>query len=289
MSPERNPVIVKTSSVLLMLTVLALFMIPGGMIRASSKEVAVIESAAEVLDALSSIPLRGIPPALMQDAQGVAVIPNVFKASFVIGGRHGRGVVLVREADGSWGNPLFVSLTGGSIGWQVGVQSTDVVLVFKTRNSLDRILKGKGKLTLGADVGVAAGPIGRQAEAGTDAQLKAEIYSYSRSRGLFAGVSLEGAAFLIDAEANELFYHLRGISPGDLSAMKGPPNPAVDKLKAQLTKLSVLTPPAAAPYPTQIITAPIPLETNPPPVVVPIPVPTAPPPPPPIVPPQQPH
>lgn len=289
-SPERNPVIVKSSSLLTTLTVLALFTIPGGKIHASYKEVAVIESAAEVLDALSSIPLRGIPPALMQDAQGVAVIPNVLKAGFVIGGRHGRGVVLVREADGSWGNPLFVSLTGGSIGWQVGVQSTDVVLVFKTRNSLDRILKGKGKLTLGADVGVAAGPIGRQAEAATDAQLKAEIYSYSRSRGLFAGVSLEGAAFLVDESANELFYHLRGVSPGDLSAMKGVQSPAVDKLKAQLTKISVLTPPAPIAYPMQIITPPIPPETSPPPVVVPIPVPAPPPPPmappPPVVPPQ---
>lgn len=271
----------KTTLVMLILTVLILFTIPGGRIRAGSKEVAVIESAAEVLDALSSIPFRGIPPALMQDAQGVAVIPNVLKAGFVIGGRHGRGVVLVREPDGAWGNPLFVSLTGGSIGWQVGVQSTDVVLVFKTRNSLDRILKGKGKLTLGADVGVAAGPIGRQAEASTDAQLKAEIYSYSRSRGLFAGVSLEGAAFLIDSDANELFYHIRGVSPGDLSAMKGLQMPAVDKLKAQLTKISVLTPPAPIVYPTQIISPPIPPETNAPPVVVPIPVPTAPPSPPP--------
>src|SRR5208337_2824100 len=163
-------------------------------------------------------PLRGLPPAMVHDAQAVAIIPDVIKAGFVIGGRHGRGIVVVRQPDGSWSNPLFVSLTGGSIGWQIGVQSTDVVLVFKTRNSLDRIIKGKGKLTLGADAAVAAGPVGRQAEADTDGQLKAEIYSYSRSRGLFVGLSLEGAGLLVDQDTNESFYRIRGGRAGDVLA-----------------------------------------------------------------------
>src|SRR5207245_392761 len=127
-----------------------------------------VSSAAEVLQALSAVPFGGIPRTLLQDAQGIVIVPDVIKAGFVIGGRHGRGVALVRGPSGAWGNPVFVSLTGGGIGWQIGVQSTDVVLVFKTRKGLDRILEGKDKLTLGADVAVAAGPVGRQAEAGTD-------------------------------------------------------------------------------------------------------------------------
>ena len=120
------------------------------------------------------------------------IVPRVIKAGLVVGGRFGRGVVLVRNGKGCWSNPAFVTLTGGSVGWQIGVQSTDLVLVFKNRKTADRLLHGKDKLTLGADAAVAAGPLGRQAEAGTDARLHAEIYSYSRSRGLFAGISLKG-------------------------------------------------------------------------------------------------
>src|SRR5262249_49915713 len=158
------------------------------------------------VQALAAVPLKCIPPTLLQDAKGVAIIPHVLKASLLVGGRFGRGVVLVRQPDGTWSNPVFVTLAGGGIGWQLGIQSTDRVWVFKTSHSRDRILRGKGQLTLGGDVAVAAGPVGRQAEAATDGQLMAEIYSYSRSRGLFAGLSLEGAGMLADAEANEAFY-----------------------------------------------------------------------------------
>ncbi|HEX4592541.1 MAG TPA: lipid-binding SYLF domain-containing protein [Gemmataceae bacterium] len=162
-----------------------------------------IRASSDVLETIQSIPEKSIPPALLADAQGIAIIPNVIKGGFVVGGRVGHGLVLSRNADGSWGGPAFVAIGGASIGLQAGVQSTDVILVFKSRTSLERVLRGKGKLTLGADVAVAAGPVGRQAEAGTDGMLKAEIYSYSRSRGLFAGVSLEGAAILYDGEANQ--------------------------------------------------------------------------------------
>jgi lipid-binding SYLF domain-containing protein len=193
----------------------------------------------------------------------VAILPDVVKAGFVVGGRYGRGVILLRQPDGSWSNPVFITLAGGGIGWQVGVQSTDLVLVFKTSNSLDRILKGKGKLTLGADVAVAAGPVGRQAEAATDAMLRAEIYSYSRSRGLFAGVSVEGAGLLVDCEANEAFYGLRGGRPDDiLHLVLNPPIAAVECLKAELSRLSM---PAAPPV---IIMPP---QTPPPPQVRPVP------------------
>jgi lipid-binding SYLF domain-containing protein len=186
------------------LTFGALFPSP---VIAGNKETAIVEESCEVVDALASIPLKGIPPALFKDAQGVAIFPGVFKASFIFGGRYGRGIFLVRETNNSWGPPLFLTITGGSVGFQAGAQSTDLILLFKTKASVDRILKGKDKITLGLDLAVAAGPVGRQAEAATDAQLKAEIYSYSRARGLFAGLALEGAGLHVDSSATEAYKH----------------------------------------------------------------------------------
>jgi len=118
--------------------------------------------------------------------------------------RHGRGVVVSRDGDGNWVGPTFVTVTGGSVGWQAGVQATDVVLVFKTKKSVEGLMEGK--FTIGADAAAAAGPVGREASAATDSKLKAEIYSYSRSRGLFAGVSLDGSAMRIDAAATSRYY-----------------------------------------------------------------------------------
>jgi lipid-binding SYLF domain-containing protein len=249
---------------------LVLFLAQGSL-SARPPEVATVESATEVLQTYAAIPLKGIPPALLQDAKGVAIIPNSVKLGFVIGGRFGRGVILVRQPDGSWGNPIFITLAGGGIGWQAGVQSTDIILVFKTSSSLTRILNGKGKLTLGADVAVAVGPVGRQAEAGTDGQLKAEIYSYSRSRGLFAGISLEGAGLLIDFGSNEAFYRLGGGLPADVMQPGLPvPLPAV-QLKAQLTQMSAPLPPPVVVYPPQTPPPPPPPQGPPPPVVYPPP------------------
>jgi lipid-binding SYLF domain-containing protein len=161
-----------------------------------------LQSAVDVLADFSAIPLQGIPPALLANAQGVAIIPRVVKAGLLVGGRVGHGVVLTRDRNGAWCGPTFVSLAGASLGFQGGVESADVVLVFRSRDSLNRVLVGKSKLTLGADAAIAAGPVGRQAEAGTDARLRAEILSYSRSRGLFAGVALDGAVIVYDRTAN---------------------------------------------------------------------------------------
>jgi lipid-binding SYLF domain-containing protein len=162
-------------------------------------------SATAVLTDLSEIPAKGIPATLMADAQGVAVIPRVVKAGFVVAGSGGHGVVVAKDKDGNWGDPVFVNFGGGSVGFQAGVEATDVVLVFRDRKSLDRLLAGKGKVTLGADASVAAGPVGRQATAGTDARLEAEIVSYSRSRGLFAGVALDGSVIRPDMNTNAAF------------------------------------------------------------------------------------
>lgn len=163
-----------------------------------------LQQAVKVLDEVMRMPENAIPQRLLSDAYAVAVVPEVVKAGLVVGGRHGRGVIAVRQADGSWSTPSFISLTGGSIGFQAGVQATDVVLVFRSERGVDSIVNGK--FTLGADAAVAAGPVGRMAQASTDGQLKAEIYSYSRSRGLFAGVALDGAVLSIDHRANVRAY-----------------------------------------------------------------------------------
>ena len=173
-----------------------------------------VYEATGVLKEIMAIPEKGIPPALLSDAYGVAIVPGVIKLGFIIGGRYGTGVLMVRDKDGTWSSPTFVSLAGGGIGWQIGAQSTDIILVFKSRKSIDGIMKGK--FTLGADASVAAGPVGRNLEAATDVKLKAEIYSYSRSRGLFAGISLEGAALQIDGDTNAAFYGKKNIRAEDI-------------------------------------------------------------------------
>lgn len=160
--------------------------------------------AARVLGEILRIPEESIPDKLLFEAQAIAVIPSVIKAGFGIGGRRGRGLIAVRGKDGTWSNPVYITLTGGSFGFQVGVQSTDVILVFKTARGVDSIVSGK--FTLGADASVAAGPVGRSAQASTDERLKAEILSYSRARGLFAGVALDGTRLSIDNKSNQKVY-----------------------------------------------------------------------------------
>jgi lipid-binding SYLF domain-containing protein len=164
-----------------------------------------VDAATGVLDEIMSVPAKQIPQYLLADAHGVAIIPNVVKGGFVVGVRHGRGVALIRDDMGQWNPPIFVSLTGGSVGWQAGIQSTDVVLIFRTRKSIDGLMSGR--LTVGVDAAVAAGPVGRQAAAATDTSLGAEILSYSRSRGLFAGVSLDGSLMQLDHAAGSAYYH----------------------------------------------------------------------------------
>jgi len=163
-----------------------------------------VDAATNVLDEIMSVPAKQIPQYLLADARGVAIIPNVVKGGFIVGVRHGRGVVLVRDEAGNWQPPVFVALTGGSVGWQAGIQATDVVLVFRTRKSVDGLMTGK--LTIGVDAAAAAGPVGRQAAAATDERLGAEILSYSRSRGLFAGVSVDGSMIQIDHAAGASYY-----------------------------------------------------------------------------------
>lgn len=180
-------------------------------VLAATKEEKRVADAADVLDQLSRIPEKSIPPSLLSRAYAVAVIPNVVRAAIGVGARHGKGVLVIRQDDNSWSNPAFVTLTAGSFGWQVGADSTDIILVFKTRKGVDGI--ANGKLTLGANASVAAGPVGRQTAVATDIVFQAEVYSYSRSRGLFAGVALEGAGVTMDRKANAAFYADTSMTP----------------------------------------------------------------------------
>lgn len=172
------------------------------------QEEATVQAATQVLSEVMASPLSRIPQAMLDNAHGVAIIPNVIRGGFIVGARHGRGLLFVREADGGWHAPVFITLSGGNIGWQVGVQSSDILLVFRTPRSVEGILSGK--LTLGADASVAAGPVGRQGAVATDGQLQAEIFSYARSRGLFAGLAIDGSVIQVDTLATGAFYQSGG-------------------------------------------------------------------------------
>ena len=161
-----------------------------------------LAEAAELIQAFTANDDDAIPAELLQRARGIAVIPNVFRGGFILGGRRGRGVLAVRQNNGVWSNPAFVTLTGGSIGWQIGAESTDLVLIFANDNAVKNI--ASGKFTLGGDATAVAGPLGRHATIAVT--FRAEVYGYARSQGLFAGAAFEGARLDIDEATNESFY-----------------------------------------------------------------------------------
>jgi lipid-binding SYLF domain-containing protein len=225
---------------------------------AASKEEQRVADAADVLDQLLRIPEQSIPPAMLSRAYAVAVVPSVVRIGFGLGARRGKGILVVRQQDGSWSNPAFITLTGGSFGFQAGVQRTDVVLVFKSRRGVDNITNGK--LTLGADASIAAGPVGRSVEGATDMRFEAEIVSYSRARGIFAGVSFAGSGVTMDRRANAAYYGSPSITPEKIFASS--PNIAPDSanrfvqvLTAQTTRLAkapgMQTLPSPAPVPAR--------------------------------------
>ncbi len=190
---------------------------------ATSKTEERMDAAIEVIQEFTHIPEQGIPPRILNNAYGVAVLPGVIKIGLTaFGGRYGKGILVVRQDNDSWSNPAFISLGGGSFGLQIGAQSTDIVLVFKDRRSIDQIVDGK--ITLGADASAAVGPVGRQTSAATDGRLAAEIYSYSRNRGLFAGVAIDGAWLGMDRISNEQYYG-NGMSPQQILDAENMPTP----------------------------------------------------------------
>lgn len=173
-------------------------------------DVARLHAATQVFQQIMNTPDKGIPAEILEGAQCIAIIPGEKKAAFGFGGNYGKGVALCRQAStvagraASWGPPLFVTIGGGSWGLQLGVQSSDVVLVFPNRNQLDSLLSSKFRI--GAEAAAAAGPVGRHVSAATDAKLNSEILTYGRSKGAFAGISISGAVVQPDTTGNQAMY-----------------------------------------------------------------------------------
>lgn len=215
--------------------------------HAGAREEGRLLTATEVLQEVQAMPDQRIPDALLSRAYGIAVIPDVTKVAFIFGGRHGNGVLVVRDSlSSAWSNPAFVSLTGGSWGLQAGAQSSDIILVFTTKTGIEGV--AGGKLTLGADASVATGPVGRQGSAATDLNFNAEIYSYARTRGLFGGIALDGSVISIDRSANSSLYGKSGVTATEIFSAQSPTAPAtaqrfLDRL-AQVTHSPVRGSPA---------------------------------------------
>jgi lipid-binding SYLF domain-containing protein len=166
-----------------------------------------VAEATTVFTEVMSAEDKAIPEAILTKAEGIAVFPSTIKAGFVVGGMRGKGILSVRGQSGTWSAPAFLTLTGGSVGLQIGGQAADLVLVVMNRRGIENLVRNQFKV--GADAAVAAGPVGRDAQASTDIQMRAQILSYSRSRGLFAGITINGSTFRQDTDANQRFYGKR--------------------------------------------------------------------------------
>ena len=204
-------------------------------IAQASDEAKRIAEASIVLEEIMAAGDKAVPRSIMENAEGIAVFPSLIKGGFVVGGQRGRGVLSVRDRKtGGWSTPAFLTITGGSIGAQFGAQAIDLVLVINNQRGLEQLVKNQFKI--GADLAVTAGPVGRDASASTDIQLRAQILSYSRARGLFAGVTLNGSTISQDRDANERFYGM-GYRTGQIvfDGLGGAPDP-VAQWKLTLTK-----------------------------------------------------
>jgi lipid-binding SYLF domain-containing protein len=168
------------------------------------------EAVRVLSEMIDDAPDKSLPSDLLKNARAIAIVPGMVKAGFVFSGAKGEGLISVKGPDGTWSNPNFITVVAGGFGFQAGIQSTDVILVFRTDRGVNGIIDGK--FTLGAGASAAAGPVGRSATASTDGQMKAEIYTYSRAKGLFAGVALDGSRIMIDEDVNEQVYG-PGITP----------------------------------------------------------------------------
>jgi lipid-binding SYLF domain-containing protein len=204
--------------------------------REKSDEADRAAEATGVLTEIMNVPENAIPEELMARAHGIAVIPHVVKGAFGIGGQWGKGLMSQRREDGSWSPPAYVEIGGGNFGFQIGVQATDVVLVFTDETGVKGLLKGKVKL--GADASATAGPVGRKAEVGTDILLRSGVFSYSRSKGLFAGVSLDGSVIRIDDSANWKVYGKELTAEQILLGNQVRTNSTVDPFVKTLQKVS---------------------------------------------------
>jgi len=180
--------------------------------RSQDKQEDKITAATQVLKDFGDMK-ESIPADLLKVTQGIIIVPRLLNGGFVLAAKRGKGIAMVRLPDGSWSNPVFVTITGGSVGFQAGIQSVDLVLIFRKASTLENI--GKGSFTLGGEISATAGPVGRNSTASTDYKMEAEVYSYSRSKGLFAGISLSGSAISVDSRSNQAFYG-KDLTSGEL-------------------------------------------------------------------------
>jgi lipid-binding SYLF domain-containing protein len=172
---------------------------------AQTEEARRISEAVTVLTEIMGAGDQSVPRSIMQKAEGIAVFPSLIKGGLIVGGQRGRGILSVRDSTtGAWSSPAFLTITGGSLGAQIGAQAVDLLLVIQNRRGLEQLVGNQFKI--GADASVAAGPVGRDASASTDIQMRAQILSYSRTRGLFAGVTLNGSTIRQDRDANDRLY-----------------------------------------------------------------------------------
>jgi lipid-binding SYLF domain-containing protein len=211
---------------------MALVAISSVATAASSDQEAKIDEVKEVLQRFSSMSERAIPQKLLQDAEGIAIIPSVVKVGVVIGGRYGKGVLMLRGQDKQLSRPIFMTLRGGNVGWQIGARAIDMLLVFKHRRELDILLQGN--INLGGDISVAAGPVGSDVSTANDIQLQADVYSYSHSDGMLVGFALDEASLQIQEQDNSSYYGQEMISSQQVIAGEGvdaPPS-AMELIKA---------------------------------------------------------
>jgi lipid-binding SYLF domain-containing protein len=195
-----------------------------------------LASSAEVFQEVMATPDKGIPQDLLAKAQCVIIVPGLKKGAFVVGGEYGRGFAECRNEGYGWGAPAAVRVEGGSVGFQIGGSSTDVVMLVMNQRGMQKLLGDK--FTLGADASVAAGPVGRTANAATDVRMDAEILAWSRAKGVFAGISLSGATLRPDGDVN---YELYGRKIGNKEIINGPVEPpaASAALRSELDKYSM--------------------------------------------------
>ena len=216
-------------------TQFAFVAVSAGLLFAASDAPKRLDAAADVVTEIMAAPDKGIPQDLLDKSECVVIVPGLKKGAFIIGGKYGKGFMSCRREGAGWSAPGAVKVEGGSFGFQIGGSETDVVLLVMNQGGVKKLLSSK--FTLGADASAAAGPVGRTSSAATDAQMHAEILTYSRARGLFAGVSLEGATLRPDEEWNQEMYG-KPLTNQEIVMGSTAPPPAASRLLSLLNKYS---------------------------------------------------
>jgi lipid-binding SYLF domain-containing protein len=210
---------------------------PGTAVSAQTDEAQRVAEAITVLSEIMDAGDQSVPRGIMQKAEGIAVFPSLLKGGFIVGGQRGRGILSARDPKtGAWSNPAFLTITGGSLGAQIGAQAVDLILVVQNRRGLEQLVRNQFKI--GADASVAAGPVGRDASASTDIQMRAQILSYSRTRGLFAGVTINGSTIRQDRDANDRYYGMGYRTSQVVFDALGAAPPSAGEWKATLERYS---------------------------------------------------